>query len=134
MKTRSQEKIVLYTLMLVLSIAMVLVAYMHNNFRASDIVDSSGIQELLNQTQKVQTAVEVNFSHAIQLGAFTTESAAQTFLKQMTMVGVKDPYVLKRSNPVRFVVAVGKFNDVNEARLLRDELQKNDIEGFVIHL
>jgi hypothetical protein len=52
----------------------------------------------------------------------------------MTMVGVKDPYVLKRSNPVRFVVAVGKFNDVNEARLLRDELQKNDIEGFVIHL
>ena len=136
MKTYSQEKIVLYTLVLVLTIVVGLVVYMRANFvLVSDVSSSTlAVEDLFDHKQGEPVVVKANFSHAVQLGAFTTEAAAQSFLKQMAMVGVKNPYVVKRSSPVRFVVAVGKFDDADQAQFLKTHLQKNDIEGFVIRL
>jgi len=72
--------------------------------------------------------------HAVQLGAFTTKTAAKTFLAQMKMIGVDDSYVVKRSNPVRFVVVVGSFKEIADARAYKKKLLGMDIEGFVVKL
>ena len=37
------------------------------------------------------------------------QNSSKNFLAQMKMIGVDDSYVVKRSNPVRFVVVVGSF-------------------------
>ncbi|MDA9832420.1 SPOR domain-containing protein [Gammaproteobacteria bacterium] len=136
MKTHSQEKIVLCTLIFVLTIVLSLIVYMRTGLMmASNAPESAlNLDELLTDVQPEPTEVTVDFSHAIQLGAFTTEAAAHAFLKQMTMVGVQSPYVLKRSHPIRFVVAVGKFQQADQARSLLAQLQKSNIEGFVIQL
>ena len=134
MKTHSQEKIVLYTLVFVLTIVLGLVVYMRANFVTASVPSKGvfAVEDLLDQNQEKPVAVKVAFSHAVQLGAFTTEAAAQSFLKQMTMVGVKNPYVVKRSSPVRFVVAVGEFDDADQARSLKVDLQKNESINAVI--
>mgnify|MGYP001273247842 CR=1 FL=1 len=55
-------------------------------------------------------------------------------LAQMKMIGVDDSYVVKRSNPVRFVVVVGSFQDIDKARACKKKLLGMDIEGFVVKL
>ena len=52
----------------------------------------------------------------------------------MKMIGVDDSYVVKRSNPVRFVVVVGSVKETADARAYKKKLLGMDIEGFVVKL
>lgn len=109
---------------------------------ASKNIDSPSIAPQKTVTVKAPVDVSADKSpvskvvhyHAVQLGAFTTENAANTFLAQMKMIGVDDSYVVKRSNPVRFVVVVGSFQDIAAARDCKKKLLGMDIEGFVVKL
>tara|TARA_Y200000002_G_scaffold383071_1_gene402987 strand:+ start:6361 stop:7179 length:819 start_codon:yes stop_codon:yes gene_type:complete len=73
-------------------------------------------------------------SYSVQLGAFSSENAAKTFLSQLEMIGVDKITVLKKDNPARFIVVCGQFPSADHARNHKKQLLENDIEGFIVKL
>ena len=82
--------------------------------------------KLLKKAVKPAAKTTISHSHfwSVQLGAFSTEAAAQSFSGQLEGIGLKKVRVSIKQNPHRFIVTVGQFDTVEQARGYKKFLEK----------
>ena len=102
--------------------------------QASDAAQQKASIKVIKKVKKPAAKTISTPAHfwSVQLGAFSTDAAAQSFAGQLQGIGLKKVHVSIKQNPHRYIVTAGQFDTVEQARGYKKFLEKDNIDGFIV--